>query len=239
MRLQQRHSAALTYRTADGLRLAIPPSDGRHYHNAQLDNYRLTSGEALPLRPPLSLRWRARFSHPSAQLRGTAGFGLWNYPWAGLPRLPRALWFFYMAAPGSMPLALDVRGVGWKAAALDTGRPSALALVPLAPVIVPLLNIPALYRRLWPWVQRACAIAETPLTEPLDRWQTYALEWGEKTARLSLNDMVVLETIAPRGPLSFVAWIDNQYAVIDPRGRFGWGLQATSETQWLEIDLEE
>ena len=41
---------------------------------------------------------------------------------------------------------------------------------------------------------------------------------------------------APRGPLGFVAWVDNQWAVATPRGRFGWGLLASSE-QWLDLGV--
>jgi hypothetical protein len=38
----------------------------------------------------------------------------------------------------------------------------------------------------------------------------------------------------PRGPLGFVTWIDNQYAIATPRGRLRFGALATNE-QWLEL----
>ena len=40
----------------------------------------------------------------------------------------------------------------------------------------------------------------------------------------------------PRGPLGFVLWIDNQYAVASLEGRFGFGVLPLPETQWLEVD---
>jgi hypothetical protein len=40
---------------------------------------------------------------------------------------------------------------------------------------------------------------------------------------------------APDGPLGFIAWIDNQYAVVTPQGRFGHGLLPLDEPQWLAL----
>jgi hypothetical protein len=39
----------------------------------------------------------------------------------------------------------------------------------------------------------------------------------------------------PPGPLGFVAWIDNQYAVATPRGSLRFGTLA-SEREWLALD---
>jgi hypothetical protein len=32
-----------------------------------------------------------------------------------------------------------------------------------------------------------------------------------------------------------VAWVDNQYLVVTPQGRLGWGLLAAPGEQWLEL----
>jgi hypothetical protein len=32
-----------------------------------------------------------------------------------------------------------------------------------------------------------------------------------------------------------VAWIDNQYLIVTPQGRLGWGLLDAPGEQWLEI----
>jgi len=47
---------------------------------------------------------------------------------------------------------------------------------------------------------------------------------------------MVLETDrSPRGRLGFVAWIDNQYAVVTPRGNFKFGLLDAPFEQWMEV----
>jgi hypothetical protein len=41
---------------------------------------------------------------------------------------------------------------------------------------------------------------------------------------------------SPRGPLGFVMWLDNQYMVVTPWGRLGWGLLDEPGCQWMEVD---
>jgi hypothetical protein len=226
-------------RYPSGLRLICPPGSGRSYRNAQIDDYSLVTGTPLLHRPPLQMTIWARFSSPAGSVRGTAGFGFWNYPWAWPPALPQALWFFYGAPPHNMPLANGVAGAGWKAATIDAGRPAALAWLPLAPLVVPLLHLPWLSDRLWFPIQRAVGVAEVSL--PLDimnDWHQYRIEWESHTCRLLVDDHVILtQSPAPRGPLSFVAWIDNQYLILTPRGKIGWGLHSSATPQWMEIDI--
>jgi hypothetical protein len=218
-----------------GLRLITSDATARAYSDAQIDDYG-RRGVHLPHRPPLIVRLRARFSHPAGALRGTAGFGLWNYPWARGVALPRALWFFYASAPSDMALALGVSGRGWKAAAIDTGRPSALALLPLAPLAVPLMRSYAGYRVLWPGIQRAVGVAEKPLASSMDAWHSYEIVWGERFSSLAVDGETVLEDApSPRGPLCFVAWIDNQYLIVTPQGRLGWGLLDAPGEQGVEV----
>lgn len=226
-----------------GLRFLTRDAGGRRYADAQIDDYQGLPRRRFPWRPPLTLRVRARFSHPEGQLKGTAGFGFWNDPFAmtGLraPALPRALWFFYASPPANMALALDVPGNGWKAATLDATRLPALLWAPLAPLLVPLMNFRPLYRRLWPPVQRALAVAEAPLDALADMtaWHDYRLEWGRQEARFFVDERLVLEAPrSPRGPMGFVMWLDNQYAVATPQGRFGWGLVDAPGEQWMAVE---
>jgi hypothetical protein len=221
-----------------GLRLLVPRARGDRYANAQIVDYAGLSRQRFPWRPPLRLTVRAR---SSGAIAGTAGFGFWNHPLALLGRrsaLPAAAWFFYASPPSDMPLAIGVPGQGWKAACIDATTRGALAWAPLAPPVLLLNNLPWLYRRIWPAVQRSLTISEA-LLPPLDSaWHTYTLEWRAQSSRFAVDGTSVLETQrSPSGPLGFVAWVDNQWAIATPWGRFGWGLLDAAQPQWLDLDL--
>lgn len=227
--------------TTAGVRLITRDASRRHYSDAQLDDFYTPPHPPLRWQPPLRLTIRARFSHPAGVLQGTAGFGFWNYPASHLHRLntvmPCAVWFFYASPPSDLKLDRDTPGAGWKVATVDTRRWSALRLLPLAPVVVPLMNSRALYRRLWPRIQRAVRVQERALNADMTAWHIYTLEWGTTATRFVLDGVAVLEHApAPAEPLSFVLWLDNQYAIVTPWGRFGWGLLDVPGEQWLEVD---
>ena len=147
-----------------GWRLRLPPTSSQVYSDAQLDDYQGRPRRAFPWRPPLTLTFRARFSHPAGALIGTAGFGLWNNPYPNavnrLPALPRAAWFFYASPPSNMALAAGAPGQGWKAAVMDAQRPLFYLLAPTAPLGFLLMRMPRFYRRLWPIGQAALGVAE-------------------------------------------------------------------------------
>jgi hypothetical protein len=219
----------------EGLRLALPAASSRAYANVMLDDYAGLARSRFPWRPPLRLTVRAR---ASGALAGTAGFGFWNNPGGlpeALPWLPAAIWFFHAAPPADLPLARGVPGHGWKAACLDATRTPALAWAPLAPAVLLLNRWPPAERRIWPAVQRALGIAEAAIPAAGPAWREYVIEWRRDGARFLLDGAPVLEAdCAPRGPLGFVAWLDNQWAVVTPRGRLGWGLVAAG-CQWLDL----
>ena len=219
-----------------GLRLALAGARRDRYADAQIDDYAGLARRRFPWRPPLRLTVRARASGPIA---GTAGFGFWNNPLSplldGLPALPSAIWFFHASPPSNIALARGVPGRGWKAACIDATQPAALAWAPLAVPVLLLNRHPALYARIWPRAQRALCIAEAPIPAPDTRWRTYTLEWRARWARFDVDGTTVLETDRPsHGPLGFVAWVDNQWAVVTPQGHFGWGL-LHAEVQWLDL----
>ena len=243
--------------TSSTLRFVISAATSRQYSDAQIDDYQGLPRRRFPWRPPLRLTVRARFSHPAetcltepvpseaegptARLRGTAGFGFWNDPLlmtgARMPSLPRALWFFYGSPPSNMKLDLNEPGYGWKAATIDALRPAALLLAPLAPLAVPLMNLQPLYRALWPPIQRALHVQEAAVLVDMTEWHTYSLEWGPARTRFSVDGESVLEDVpSPRGPLGFVMWLDNQYMVVTPWGRLGWGLLDVPGRQWMEVE---
>lgn len=208
------------------------------YSDAQISDYRAAD---FRWRPPLRLTVTACAEPDADRLRGTAGFGFWNQPF--MPgqvrlRLPQAIWFFFGSPPNHMALAQGVPGAGWKAATINARRWQFLALVPAAPIGVLLMRIPALYRRLWPIGQRALGVSEHLLDSALlAEPHTYMLDWRKDGAAFSVDGQVVHETPAsPGGPLGFIAWIDNQYAIATPQGQFGFGLIPLDAPQTLRLE---
>lgn len=235
--------------STDGLRLTIPPTAGRAYSNAQISDYYRIDGRRARFefvwRPPLRMQVTARAEVEGTAvdaLRGTAGFGFWNHPFSpdvsALPRLPRTLWFFFGSPPNDMALAYGVAGHGWKAATMDATRPRALALAPFALPSVLLMRLPGLYRLLWPRIQRALRIGEHTLNMGLlAASHTYEIEWRQEGARFAIDGETVLQTpFAPRGAMGFVAWLDNQYAIVTPQGRVGFGVVPVPREQTLVVE---
>ena len=228
---------------ADHVRFTLPAHSGG-YSDAQIDDYRRLSRRSFPWNPPTQMRLEARASTPHP--RGTLGFGFWNDPFSlslgqggaarRLPSSPQAIWFFYGSPPHDLALDPGVPGSGWKAAVLRTPRLPSLALAPLALGTIALAQIPGLKQ---PVIRTALQFAqaeESLISEPLNEWHRYELEWLERGARFSVDGETVLQTtIAPPAPLGFVIWIDNQYAVVSPEGGFRFGVLPLAEEQWLEI----
>lgn len=224
----------------DGLRLVTQGATATQYSDAQVDDYQALARRDFLWRPPVRLTVHARFSHPAGRLRGTAGFGFWNDPFmmTGLrrPALPRVIWFFYSSPPSNMKLDMHTPGWGWKAATLDALRRPFLALLPTAPLAVPLMNLSPLYRACWPIGQRAIKVSEALLPVEMTDWHIYTLDWQQKTAHFTVDGLTVLHCqTPPAGPLGFVLWLDNQYMVVTPWGNFGYGLVDAPGEQWLEI----
>ena len=225
---------------SDGeVRMVLEGATSAVYSDAQLDDYHDLPRRRYPWHPPLRMTVRAKASHPASELRGTAGFGFWNNPFppeGGIPALPRDVWFFFASPPSDMALAMDVPGWGWKAETLDVPRLPFFLLLPTTPIAVLLMRVSALYRLLWPIGQRAIGAAEAILPVDLDEWHTYTLEWLRDSVRFEVDGETVLETShSPPGPLGFVAWMDNQYAVATPQGRLRFGRLDVPGRQWLAL----
>jgi hypothetical protein len=223
-------------RESDALYLITPPTPKGIYTDAQISDYHTTD---FHWRPPLRMVVTARAS--SSALVGTAGFGFWNQPF--MPgqttlRLPQAVWFFFASHPNNMALAQGVPGDGWKAATISANRLPFLLLAPFTPVGVLLMRVPYLYDRLWPVGQRAIGVSEKLLdVELLAETHTYTLDWRTDGATFSIDGRSVHESrVAPRGPLGFIAWIDNQYAIVTPQGHFGFGLLPVEREQSLVVE---
>lgn len=226
------------------VRCELKPDPPQQYSDAQITDYQGLPRRAFPWSPPVRLIVRAWASHPMEAINGTAGFGFWNEPFVPvgttLPRLPRAVWFFFGSPPNNMALAQGVPGFGWKAATLDSTRPGFLALAPVAPIGFLLMRFPALYRRLWPVGQRALGASEAILPVDLGDPHDYQLDWLPDSVIFQVDGQRVHHApYSPRGPLGFIAWIDNQYAVVTPQGQFRFGTLAIHHPQALIIEQIE
>ena len=218
-----------------GLRLKLPRASADVYSDAQISDY--DSRADFSNRPPLRLSLRARMQ---GEVTGTAGFGFWNH--AFMPgqrsfRLPQAIWFFFTGPQSNIALAQGVAGQGWKAAAINARDPRFLAMLPTAPLGFLLMRSRRVYDALWPIGQRAIGVSEALLSDELLRdFHRYRIDWRAKRAVFAVDGEVVhcAEQVA-RGPLGFIAWVDNQYAVVTPQGKFAWGLLAAPGEQSLEI----
>jgi hypothetical protein len=214
-------------RVRDRYTLTLPAVDANAYHDAQITNY--GTDHRFTLKPPLRLTLTAW----ATDLRGgTAGFGLWNHPFAPNERrlrLPKAAWFFYGAPPNNMALARDIPGYGWKCATIDAANWRFLSLLPTAPLGFVLMRLPAAYRRLWPFGQRVLKVSEHWISEHIPaQAHTYRLDWLPDRVIFAIDGVIIhTAPIAPRGKLGFIAWVDNQYAVVTPQGQFDFGLVAT------------
>lgn len=225
---------------AGALHLTLPAQDASSYSDAQITDYN-PAQRAFSLRPPLRLSVTASSALPAEQLSGTAGFGFWNHPFVpgerGL-RVPQALWFFYASPPNDMALAHGIPGHGWKAACFNAQRWQFFALLPTAPLAIPLMHWRAAYHALWPIGQAALGVQEAALDAGLlQQPQRYRLEWLRGRARFFVNDALVLDatTGIPTKPLGFIAWLDNQYAIVTPQGRFGSGFVPVPQPQALVL----
>ena len=222
------------------LRLSIPSGSSHHYHDAQVSDY---SPRCLDFRnrPPARLTVRAR---AEGTIRGTAGFGFWNHifvPGERGFRIPQALWFFFASPPNNICLAPGLAGHGWKAAVFDARRWQFYVLLPLAPLGFLLMRSKAFYRALWPVGQHAIGVCEAALDSSLlDDFHSYTIDWLPDGARFSVDGQAVLKTNrAPGKALGFIAWVDNQYAVVTPQGNFGRGLLDVPQAQSLILqDLD-
>jgi hypothetical protein len=229
------------------LRMGIAGSQQGHYSDAQIDDYGQLARARFPWRPPLRMEVEARSSLPaanaqstatSAVLRGTAGFGFWNYPFSvrgDILTLPEAVWFFYASPPSNMALVPGVPGWGWKAQVVHAMRPGALlSTLPMA-LSAGLAILTNETRPAEHWMQRLSGAHEALLGVDMTTWHRYTLEWHAQEALFSVDGKLVLRAPHPPvRPLGFVAWLDNQFAVATPRGKLHFGSVSTDE-QWFEI----
>ena len=230
------------------LRLSFERALAEGYSDAEINDYGMRKRSLYPWRPPLRMEVRARASHPAAHLKGTggrlgllgtAGFGFWNVPFSlsgAVLRRPEAVWFFYASPPSRMELVPGVPGWGWKAQVVHAQRPGALVAGLPALASIGLAKLTGNAHPAARWVQRLSGAQETQLDADFTEWHDYRLDWTAREARFWVDGAEVLcAPNPPPGPLGFVAWIDNQYAVATPRGELRFG-RLNAPAEWLELD---
>lgn len=231
--------------TGDGLRMTIPATPAGRYADAQVDDHGGVKRSRLPWRPPLRLSLRARASHPAPA--GTLGFGLWNDPFAfsggmatgkglQLPAAPSCAWFFYGSPPNDFSLFTGDPAPGWKAMTFHAASTFPYGVVGgLSASSLPLARWLGLARPALALARRWVRTSQRDLGDP-SVWHDYALEWRSDGVKFWVDGVLVHETpVSPAGPLGFIAWIDNQYAVASASGHFAFGVLPVSEAQHLEV----
>jgi hypothetical protein len=225
------------------IRLALPAMP-RGYADAQLDDTAGISRSEFLHRAGFHFGVRARASHPAPV--GTLGFGLWNDPFGfslglggiarKLPATPQAIWFFYGSPPNDMGFGKPAVAGGWKAATLRSPRLPSLFVAAggmLTLMLRPLRKVQAALIRT---ATGRLEAEEARLPFRLDEWHAYALDWTVEGATFQVDGEVVLRTsVVPDGPLGFVTWIDNQFAVVSPIEGLRFGVLPVPEPQYLEL----
>jgi hypothetical protein len=71
----------------------------------------------------------------------------------------------------------------------------------------------------------------------LSDWHNYQIDWREREARFSVDGAeVLIAPNPPQMPLGFVAWVDNNAAVVGPGREFGFTRIAIGQRQWMELE---
>jgi hypothetical protein len=243
LHISQSPTAKVSKLSEDTWRLEVPANAKRGYRLAQLDEHGSQRRGDFPWKPPLKLHLQARVS--AQDIPGTWGFGLWNDPFSfliayggivpRLPTLPDAAWFFHASPENYLSFRDDLPGSGFLAATFNSKKIPAGWLMLTAPLLS-LTLIPGaaqLVRRLLRRVvHQESALVDTRVTD----WHFYSLDWEADRVCFSLDGIDLLQTrVAPKGPLSLVIWVDNQYAALPPRGRLAYGTLPNPEPAWMEI----
>lgn len=217
-------------------RFVVDGAVEEHLSDAEIDDHRTVPRHKLAWQPPLRMNVRARMSHRSGELMGTAGFGFWNDPfdWVGnVETPPNAIWFFYASPHSDMAFDTKAAGNGWKAAVLNGGRADPLTMA----VGNFLFGLPGMSKLVFRLAQTRINAHEQVLNEiSLTEWHDYQIDWLAHEARFWVDgNQVFVAPNPPRMPLGFVAWVDNNAAVMGPGREFDFKRIAVPQRQWMEL----
>jgi len=237
-------NAEVHYEDDTGIwKLMIPPGQKGSYRLAQLDDNSAPSRDHFSWQSPVRLSLRARAS--AVDLPGTWGFGFWNDPFSfslGLgggtrrfPALPNAAWFFFASPQNHLSFRDDLPANGFISQTFHSPK------LPTPLLALGAVGFPALF---WPWLARKLRsflgyiVLEDSFLINIDvtQWHNYTLEWQPDQVLFKAGDQSFETGILPNGPLSFVLWIDNQYASFLPNGKLSFGTLAYHQPARLEIE---
>lgn len=238
------HAEVLLGKNPGICKLKILPGPKGNYRLAQLDDNTARSREHFTWKSPMTLFLRARVS--ALDLPGTWGFGFWNDPFSfslgfgggtrRFPALPNSAWFFFASPQNYLSFRNDLPANGFIAQTFRSPR------FPTPLLALGAMGFPML---LWPWLVRKLRssfcyiIAEDsfPINIDVTQWHNYTLEWHNDQVSFKAGNQTFKTGIVPKGSLSFVLWIDNQYASFPPSGKLSYGTLANPQPAWLEIDV--
>jgi hypothetical protein len=225
----------------DSWKLSIQAGEAGRYRCAQLDDYHRLPRRKFGWRAPAVFSLRARAS--AEDLPGTWGFGLWNDPFGAgiahgglrlLPALPNAAWFFFASEPNYLSFREDVPAVGKLAGVFRAPGIPAWVFVPFLPA-APLLGVKPFSRLARRGASKIVSEEAVGLDVDVTAWHEYRLVWTQEGVCFEIDGQVVARTtLAPRGPLGLVIWLDNQYAAWRPDGGLSYGTLETG-SGWIEI----
>lgn len=217
-------------------RLIVDGAVDGELSDAEIDDHRTAPRWNLHWTPPLTLTVRARFSHPTGELRGTAGFGFWNDPfdWSGnVEAPPNAIWFFYASPESDMAFVRDMQGHGWRAAFLNGGKADRVTMA----VGNALFKIPAMSKLIFSAAEKRMDAAEFLLDDvKMTEWHEYKIDWRAEEAIFTVDAVQVFRAKNPPNvPLGFVAWVDNNATTMGPGKDFAFDRIAVPEREWMEL----
>lgn len=216
-----------------GLRLSLKNAPSGRLSVAQIDDYIDRPRSDYLWLPPLILRLKARVSHVSGELLGTAGFGFWNNMaplWGnGMEVNPNWVWFYYASPQSTISLTGGMAN-GWKASVVNGGRGGERSMA----AANTFMRIPLLGRLLTGVRMPAREKALDGFDPTL--WHEFEIHWLPEAIHFRIDgDEVLAARVKVTIPLAFVAWIDNNFATIKPNGGFEVGNLAIEQEQSMMI----
>jgi hypothetical protein len=220
-----------------GLKLSLRNAPSGRLSVAQIDDYIDRPRSDYLWLPPLIFKLKARVSHASGDLMGTAGFGFWNNMapmWGnGMEVNPNWIWFYYASPQSTISLTRGLPN-GWKVSAVNGGRGGERSMATANTFMrIPLLG------RLFSGVRmpaREKALDNWDFTQ----WHEFEIHWLPEAIHFRIDgDEVLAARVKVDIPLAFIAWIDNNFASVKPNGEFEVGNLAIEQEQSLMIQTLE